>query len=193
MKHLGTETLETKRLILRRFTMEDTNAMYKNWASDPEVTKYLTWPHHETVEVSHTVLTDWTGLYSKDDYYQWAIVIKENLDEPIGSIAVVHKDDEIEMVHIGYCIGKRWWKQGITTEAFAALIKFFFEEVGVNRIESRHDPKNPNSGKVMMKCGLIYEGTHREADWNNQGRCDASIYAILAKDFRLNVFQENRN
>lgn len=183
MKHAGTKNLETDRLLLRRFTLEDADAMYNNWASDSEVTKFLMWPCHKSVETSYTVLTDWTSQYSKDDYYQWAITLKENGDEPIGSIAVVHKDDATEMVHIGYCIGKRWWRQGITSEALAALIKFFFEEVGVNRIESRHDPRNPNSGKVMMKCGLKYEGTHREADWNNQGRCDSAMYAILAKDY----------
>lgn len=182
MKHLGTRTLETDRLILRRFTMEDADAMYRNWASDPEVTKYLTWPYHKSVEISRYVLTEWTGQYDKDDYYQWAITLKEHGDEPIGSIAVVHKDDSIEMVHIGYCIGTSWWKQGITSEALVALIKYFFEEVGMNRIESRHDPRNPNSGKVMLKCGLKYEGTKREADWNNQGRCDCAYYAILKKD-----------
>ncbi len=108
---------------------------------------------------------------------------KNNSDEPIGGISVVHNDDAIKMVHIGYCIGRKWWKQGITSEALATVIKFFFEEVGVNRVESRHDPRNPNSGRVMMKCGLKYEGTHREADWNNQGICDSSLYAILAKDY----------
>ena len=46
MKHIGTEYLETQRLVLRRFTLEDAEAMYKNWASDIEVTKYLTWPTH---------------------------------------------------------------------------------------------------------------------------------------------------
>jgi ribosomal-protein-alanine N-acetyltransferase len=184
MKQLGTKELETERLILRQFTLEDANAMYNNWASDPEVTKFLMWPHHKSVEESRAILTDWTSQYSKDDFYQWAIILKENSDEPIGCISAVDKDNAIEMVHIGYCIGKRWWKRGITSEALAALIKFFFEEVGVNRIESRHDPKNPNSGKVMMKCGLKYEGTHREADWNNQGRCDSAMYAILAKDYK---------
>lgn len=183
MKHLGTKMIETDRLILRPFTIEDTDAMYNNWASDPDVTKYLMWPHHMTIEITHTVLTDWTSQYGKDDYYQWAIILKENVAGPIGSISVVHKDDAIEMVHIGYCIGKRWWSQGITSEALAALIKFFFEEAGVNRIESRHDPRNPNSGKVMMKCGMKYEGTHREADWNNQGRCDSAMYAILSADY----------
>lgn len=54
-------------------------------------------------------------------------------------------------------------------------------EVGVNRLESRYDP---NSGYVMKKCGMKYEGTMREADWNNQGICDFSEYAILAKEYK---------
>ena len=56
MNHQGTKTFETPRLILRRFTMEDAPAMYRNWASDPEVTKYLTWPTHSSAEVSRQVL-----------------------------------------------------------------------------------------------------------------------------------------
>ena len=184
MRHQGTKRLETDRLILRKFVIDDAEAMYNNWASDPDVTKYLTWPYHKTIEISTAVLTDWSNQYAKDDYYQWAIVLKENGDNPIGSIGVVHKDDSLEMVHIGYCIGKKWWKQGITSEALTAIVEFFFGEIGINRIESRHDPKNPNSGKVMMKCGLKYEGTHREADCNNQGRCDSAMYALLAKDYK---------
>lgn len=142
-------------MILRKFIIDDAAAMYNNWTSDPDVTKYLMWPYHKTIEISKAVLTDWINQYSKED--------------------------SIEMVRIGYCIGKKWWKQGITSEALTAIVEFFFEEVGINRIETRHDSKNPNSGKVMMKCGLKYE--HREADWNNQGRCDSAMYALLAKDY----------
>ena len=183
MKHLGTKKLETDRLMLRQFTIEDATAMYNNWASDPDVTKYLMWQHHANVEVSEGVLSDWIGHYCEADCYQWAIILKENGDEPIGSISVVSKNDHINMVHIGYCIGKKWWNQGITSEALYALLKFFFGEVGVNRVESRHDPRNPNSGKVMLKCGLRYEGTHRQADWSNQGVCDSAVYAVLAEDY----------
>lgn len=183
MRHLGTKRLETDRLILRKFTVDDAEAMYNNWASDPEVTKYLTWPAHKTIGASKDVLTDWVDRYAEDDYYQWAIVLKENGDYPIGSISVVQRDDAVEMVHIGYCIGRKWWRQGITSEAFAATVRFFFEDVGVNRIEARHDPRNPNSGKVMIKCGLKYEGTHRQADNNNQGRCDSALYAIIGSDY----------
>lgn len=183
MEHKGTVRIETDRLILRRFTPDDAPAMYKNWASDDEVTKYLMWPSHGDVSVSETVLRDWVGNYAKDDFYQWAIVFKEYSDEPIGSIAVVNTvDASVGKAHIGYCIGKPWWHKGITSEALGAVMDFLFNEVGVNRVESRHDPRNPNSGAVMKKCGMKYEGTLRQSDWNNQGICDACYYAVLADE-----------
>lgn len=181
MQHKGTRTIETNRLILRRFAMEDAQAMYDNWASDPEVTKYLTWPTHSSVEASRWVLSQWCPEYEKPDYYQWAIVLKD-LGQPIGSIAVVHQDDRIAMAHVGYALGRKWWHQGIVSEAMKAVMDFLFDEVGVLRIESRHDPRNPHSGGVMKKCGMKYEGTHRQADWNNQGICDACYYALLAEE-----------
>lgn len=182
MKHLGTKIIETERLLLRPFTPEDAPAMYRNWASDPEVTKYLTWPTHAHVGISEMVLSDWLSHYDELNYYQWAIVLKE-LDEPIGSISAVKVNDTAQWVEIGYCIGRNWWRQGVVTEALKALIRFFFEEVGVGRICARHDPRNPNSGAVMRKCGLVCEGTLRRSDWNNQGICDETVYGILREEY----------
>ena len=59
MNKTGTQRLETQRLILRRFEIEDADDMYNNWASDPEVTRYLTWPVHSSVEVTRSLLTEW--------------------------------------------------------------------------------------------------------------------------------------
>lgn len=182
MNYLGTQRLETNRLILRRFVKEDAHAMYKNWASDDEVTKYLMWPTHENIEISKSIMEEWVNSYSDENYYQWAIVLKDNGDEPIGSIGAVDMNDNISMVHIGYCIGRTWWNKGIASEALKAVMEFFFDEVQINRIESRHDPRNPYSGKVMEKCGMKYEGTLRSADFNNQGICDACYYAQLKGD-----------
>jgi ribosomal-protein-alanine N-acetyltransferase len=182
MEHLGTKELDTERLILRRFIIEDAENMFKNWAHDDEVTKYLTWPSHQDISVSKYVIEQWMQDYVKNDYYSWAIVLKE-LNEPIGNIGVVKQLDDIKMVHIGYCIGKKWWNKGYVSEALNRLIKFFFEEVGVNRIESRHDPNNPNSGKVMVKCGMKYEGHMRQSDKTNQGIADTIYYGIIAKDY----------
>lgn len=183
MNHLGTKEIETNRLKLRRFELSDADAMFKNWASDPEVTKYLMWSPHKDVSVSESVLKEWVAQYDNDTFYQWAIVLKSNGNEPIGSIGIVKKDERINMVHVGYCIGKKWWKQGITSEALVSLIRFFFKEVRVNRIEARYDPRNSNSGKVMKKCGLTYEGTIKQGDWNNQGICDYSMYGLVAEDY----------
>lgn len=183
MKHLGTVELETERLILRRIKSSDARPMFDNWASDDEVTKYLTWPTHSSVDVSKEVISEWIQNYSDNKFYQWGIALKDNVDEPIGSISVVHMDDDIDMVHIGYCIGRKWWHQGVTSEAFKEVIRFLIEEVGAKRIESRHDSNNPNSGKVMLKCGLQYEGTLRNSDINNQGICNSVMYGLLAEDY----------
>ena len=182
MEHLGTKQIETARLILRQFIIDDVEKMYQNWANDDEVTKYLMWESHKDKNVTKNVLEDWIKNYSKNDFYQLAIVPKD-INEPVGSIGIVGKNDKIKMVHFGYCIGKKWWNKGFTSEALSILIKYFFEDVNVNRIESRHDSNNPNSGKVMIKCGMKYEGSKRQADWNNQGVCDSVEYAILAEDY----------
>lgn len=182
MKHCGTKRLETERLILRRFTAEDAEPMFRNWASDDEVTKFLTWPTHANIDVTKQVIETWLNSYADDKSYHWAIELKE-LGEPIGSISVVNMNEDLSMVHIGYCIGKTWWHQGYTSEALKALIAFFFEEVDANRVEARHDPQNPHSGNVMEKCGLRYEGTLRSADRNNQGIVDLCYYGILKSDW----------
>jgi [ribosomal protein S5]-alanine N-acetyltransferase len=183
MNHIGTQTITTGRLILRRFTMDDAATMFSNWANDPEITAYLSWPTHLDVETSKKVLESWVKDYEKENFYLWAIVPKE-FSEPIGSISIVQQREDIAMVQVGYCIGKNWWHRGFTSEALAALIDIFFDQVGVSRIEARHDPNNPNSGKVMQKCGMKYEGTLRRADKNNQGICDASYYAILREEWK---------
>ena len=182
MKHLGTVTIETERLVLRRFTPDDAEAGFRNWMSDSRVTEFLRWPTHQSVDVSQRVLAQWIADYAKPDVYQWAIELRE-LGEPIGSISAVGMDERTEMIHIGYCIGSRWWRQGYTSEALAAVIRFFIREVGVKRIEALHDPQNPNSGRVMRKCGMTYEGTLRKADWNNRGIVDACMYSLLAEEY----------
>ena len=183
MNHMGTVKIQTKRLLLRRFTQRDASAAYDNWTSDEKVTEFLRWPAHKSIEITKSVINDWINSYKNVDFYQWAIVLIEYGDEPIGTISVVDKNERLNIVHIGYCIGSKWWNQGITSEAFSGIIPFLFDEVKVNRIESQHDPNNPNSGKVMVKCGLKYEGTLRQADFNNKGIVDASMYSLLASEY----------
>ena len=141
MEHLGTQRIETARLVLRPFCVDDAEAMYRNWASDSEVTKYLTWPPHASAEVSRAVLESWTAHYAEKNYYQWAIVLKENGGEPIGSIAAVGLNDGIEMAHVGYCIGRRWWHRGVMTEALGAFFRYSISRKG-NLVTLREELDN---------------------------------------------------
>ena len=178
MNHLGTRELATERLTLRRFEIEDAENMFYNWANDPEVTKYLTWPAHANVEITESIVKDWVSKYDDKEFYQWAIELND-LEQPIGSISAVKVDNKIESVEIGYCIGLKFWHKGYTTEALTEIIRFFIAEVGAGRVCARHDSNNPNSGKVMDAAGMEYEGTLRRADINNQGICDAVIYSKI--------------
>ena len=183
MNHKGTVTLETERLILRKTLEEDYEPMFRNWANDERVTKYLTWPPYESAEQLrdsyHRYLIE---SQEKSDFYDWKIVLKD-INEPIGSIGIVKLKEDVKEAVIGYCIGFNWWHKGIMTEAFSRVIKFLFEEVGVNRIVACHDSRNPHSGDVMKKCGLKYEGTFRQAGMNIQGVCDEVYYAILKSEY----------
>lgn len=182
MEHKGTVRIETPRLVLREFSMDDTDAAFRNWESDDKVTEFLRWTTMHSVSETEDVMREWVDNYVDKSFYQWAIVPK-NLGEPIGTISVVGMDEKTEKVHIGYCIGSKWWKQGYTSEAFSAIIPFFFQTVKVKRIEAQHDPNNPNSGMVMKKCGLRYEGTLKKADWSNKGIVDACMYGLVAEDY----------
>ncbi len=183
MEHKGTKQLETERLILRKFRIEDAEDMFNNWASDPEVTKFMTWEPYVNVDDVRGYIESCID-YADEKCYNWIIEYKQT-GKAIGSISVVEIREDTACANVGYCIGRKYWHKGVTTEAFNRVIKFLFEEVGLNRIEATHDVNNPHSGGVIKKCGLKYEGTLRKAGLNNQGICDMSIYSILKKEYSI--------
>lgn len=182
MNHKGTVRLETDRLILRRFVIEDAEAMYRNWASIGEVTEFLTWPAHSSVDVSKKVLSSWISQYEDSAFYNWAIELKE-AGEVIGNISVVRMNDGVRSAELGYCLGNRWWGKGVMTEAAGAVLKFLFNEAGFNRIAATHAGENPKSGRVMQKIGMQYEGTLRQAGRCNQGIVDEVWYSVLREEY----------
>ncbi len=181
MTHKGTQALRSERLILRRFEMDDAEAMYQNWASDPLVTKYLCWYPHPNVDTTRGVLGSWLEKYDGARYYNWLIELNGT---PIGAISVVHLDCEHDSAEIGYCIGRAYWGRGIAAEALATVLDYLFFEVGLHRISMRHDVQNPASGRVMQKNGLVYEGTLREDYHRKDGTWgDMRMYSALQAEW----------
>ena len=186
MNHPGTVQLETDRLILRRFSIDDAESVFLNWASDDEVTKYLTWPTHRSMAASRGYMDYCVKGYDDPAFYQWGIELKST-HELIGNISAVKVMDEIDSLELGWVIGKKYWGNGYTAEAGLKLIDFFFDQVGANRICAGHDVDNPNSGRVMQKVGMKYEGGLRQSGRNNQGIVDMAYYSIIKSDRQVSA------
>lgn len=180
--HKGTKRLKTARLVLRRFKKDDASSIYNNWASDPWVTRHLSWKTHSDINVSKTILKMWLDNYDEPEFYQWAIDFENNI---VGSISLINIDNINENCEIGYCIGRDCWNKGVVTEATSEVIRYAFEEVGFQRITGRHHIDNPASGRVMEKCGMQYEGILRKIIKNNKGELvDAKYYSILKEEYK---------
>lgn len=180
MEHLGTKTIETERLILRAFKESDAQLMFKNWASDDRVTKYLTWKSHENIKNTTLLCKLWEENYEKKDNYLWAIVLKEN-NNPIGSIGLVELFEETKCGEIGYCVGYDYWGKEIIKEALEAIVNYL-KPVGFVRLQAVHDVKNLNSGKVLIKAGFEKEGILKKYALNNDKELvDVVMYSMILK------------
>ena len=144
------EIIETNRLILRKFRKDDAFLMYVNWASDPEVTKYLTFPPHENVEVTQMIIDKWLAEYEKEETMRYCITIKGK-DEPVGGIDVVNIFDGTP--EIGYCLSRKHWNKGYMSEACKAIIHYL-QEIGYKDICICANVNNIGSNRVIQKCGL---------------------------------------
>ncbi|OPJ62111.1 GNAT family N-acetyltransferase [Clostridium oryzae] len=191
MNNLGTKKLVTERLILRKITDNDANDMFSNWASDSEVTKFLTWKEHDNINVTHDYIKLLNVQYQSLDTYIWGIELKE-VGKVIGSISGTC-NEETQSVHISCCIGTKWWNQKIAREALSALVLFFIEEVGANRIEACCDAQNKPAGKVLLRCGFQVEGTLRQSYLSKQGITDISWYAIMRQDYLRKKFMDEKH
>ncbi|MFZ5969069.1 MAG: GNAT family N-acetyltransferase [Bacillota bacterium] len=183
LQHKGTIEVETERLLLRRFAINDAEEMFTNWANDRDVCKYLRWAQHEDLEETKAVINRWLDSYDKSSFYLWAITSKEN-GELIGSIGLFVVNESDLCGDVGYCIGKKYWGRGIAAEALKAVLNFAFINVGFNRIETYHSVNNPASGRVMQKCGMTFEGLAKQKYKSTVGFEDSNMYAILKVEYK---------
>lgn len=144
----------------------------------------MKWQHHKNIKETETKIHDWVNRYKYNNFYQWAITYKDS-DEPIGAIGLFVVNESDLCGDFAYSIGRKYWCMGVATEALKAVLKFAFETVGFNRIESYHSLDNPASGKVMLKAGMKLEGLARQKYKSNVGFEDSYIYSILREEFEV--------
>ena len=178
MKHTGTQTIETERLILRRFDISDAQNMFDNYCGKDKVTEYLTWTAHRSIDDTKNYLLCFVlPEYDKENTYRWAIVWKENI-QVIGCIDVCGSSERSRRAELGWVIGDDYWGKGIMPEAAEAVLKYLFS-VGYERIQAVHHTANMKSGRVMQKIGMQYEGILKKYVADNKNiLVDCCMYAI---------------
>lgn len=182
LTHTGTETIETERLILRKFQYTDDDAMLKYWIADEKIQSLYSEPVYTTKAEVRELLDKYIGSYKKDDYYRWA-VIEKNSGECIGQIAFFLVDSKNHFAEIEYCIGSEFQNNGYATEAARAVIRYGFEKINLHKIQICTKTINKASKRVIEKCGFTYEGTLRDYFYMNSEYVGRLYFSMLRSEF----------
>ena len=175
-----TKLIETERLILRKFEIQDVENVYNNYASKDNVTEFLSWKSHRSLDDTKAYLEKFVlPSYDQGDAYRWAVVLKETNDV-VGCIDVVRMDKNLKKVELGWVLDDTHWGKGLMPEA-AKVVRDYLAQEGFVRIEAHHNVLNSKSGRVMEKIGMQYEGTFKKFATNNNGELvDMKVYAYIA-------------
>lgn len=186
LTHVGTETIETERLILRRFEYSDNEAMRKYWISDEKIQSMYSEPVYQTEEEVRKLLDKYIASYEKEDYYRWAVLNRES-QECIGQIAYFLVDSKNHFAEIEYCIGSDFQCKGLATEATKAVIAFGFEKMNLHKVQICTKTINIPSKRVIEKCGFTYEGTLRDYFYMDGKYVGRLYFSILREEYEQRI------
>lgn len=180
--------LETERLRLRKLSMRDAGDVF-DYASVPEVAEHVTWEYHRNISDSMHYLRFITQQYQDGIPSPWGIIHKE-LGKLIGTIGYHVWSLPNGFGEVGYALSKDFWNKGYTTEAFEEVIKFGFERMKLNRVEATCKLANIASERVMLKCGLSYEGILRRRLFAKSEFHDLKLYSLLRNEWEQNQLRK---
>lgn len=173
--------LETERLRLRKLTPDDAPDIFE-YASDPEVTRYLIWSSHRTIDDCRDFITSAMDRYRKRGVAPWGIVHKADR-KVIGTCDFITWWPAHARAEIGYALSRTYWGQGIMTEAVRAIIDFGFCVKELNRIQALCEVANVGSARVMEKVGMTFEGILRHYMIRGKAYRDMKMYSLLRHEW----------
>ena len=170
-------TLETPRLLLRPWREEDAEDLY-TYASDPSVGPPAGWPPHTSVANSREIIR---SVLSAPDTF--AVCLKEN-GKLIGSIGFHRNDlaEDEDEYELGYWIGKPFWGLGLIPEASRELLRYAFEDLGMNRIWCGYFDGNEKSRRVQEKLGFVYQQMTEGIEVSLLGEIRAGHSNLMTKE-----------
>lgn len=173
-------TLETARLKLRPFKIEDAGRV-QELAGSYEVAKTtLNIPH----PYGNGIAEQWISTHQQQFIdlkgITFCIEMKEN-NEIVGAIGL-EVDQRHKRAEMGYWIGIPYWGRGICTEASIRVIEYGFSNLGCHKILGFHLKSNPASGKVMQKSGMEFEGTFKDYFFKDGEFLTVDAYSIIRSE-----------
>lgn len=170
-------TLAGERVGLRELTEDDVPAVHAI-VGDPQVCETLIFPPKTLDETAVYVAAAMRAAEQEPRTSYFLAVVEAGSGELVGTARIGL--GEFSSGNIGYAIRRDRWGRGYATEATRLLVRFGFEQLGLHRVWASHGPDNPSSGRVLLKAGMVYEGTARQNVLNKGKWRDSLVYAVLA-------------
>lgn len=152
------ERFATRRLILRRPVADDAAAIFRDYAQDAEVARFLVWPVHRRLAETDAFLADCAQWWREGSRFPYVITTRERPDQALGMIDIRLDGTR---THLGYVLGRRHWGRGFMTEALTALVDWSLAQPAIFRAQAFCDIDNLASARVMEKAGMQFEGVLR--------------------------------
>jgi [ribosomal protein S5]-alanine N-acetyltransferase len=146
------EVLIGSRVILRAPRLDDAEALFERIASDPEVTRYLSWKPHPDVAETRRVITE---LFNVGDEKTWLIELRDG-GGPVGLCG--WRRPQSYSVELGYCLGRQWWRRRIMSEVLPLLLDEAQRDPAVYRVYAYCHVDNTGSARLLERGGLSLEG-----------------------------------
>lgn len=177
---MNTPKIITEELILRKFTIDDLEAIFSIYA-DREANTYLPWFPMENLKEAETLFEEkYQKAYEKTHGYHYAICLKHD-NIPIGYVNVSMDDSH----DFGYGLRREFWHKGIVTEAGQAVIAQLKKD-NVPYITATHDVNNVRSGNVMKRLGMSYQYSYEE-QWQPKN------LLVTFRMYQLNLKEDCKN
>jgi RimJ/RimL family protein N-acetyltransferase len=156
--------LETERLALRTWSLDDAEDGFNRIWSDPEVMRYIgTGQPNADIEQSRAWLGRMSAHQQQHGFCFWAVVEKES-NQLIGTCGLAYQRDGGLPIEFGYSLARAYWGRGLATEAAAACLRYVFDHLPLTELVARFDSRNIASQRVLEKIGFVYQRTEQHDD-----------------------------
>lgn len=173
--------LECDRVILRKMDRSFADDMFE-YASNPAVTKYLTWDVHPNRRFSYNYLGYVNSRYRTGEFFDWAITMRDS-GKMIGTCGFTRFNFSSYSAEIGFVLNPKYWGYSIAPEASRRVIRFGFDTLELHRIEARYMENNIQSRRVMEKSGMTFEGIYRDMMLVRGQFVSVGVCSILRSEF----------